>query len=71
MYYRNGLLYRVPQALGKARKTLGKLFISVTLHKEASMSYTSATASLSSTFCRTFNKVFIECHLVLDKEKLS
>jgi hypothetical protein len=71
MYYRNSLLYRVPQALGKAWKTLGKLFIECDSPQKASVSCTSATTSLSNTFCRALNKVFVECHLVLGKEKLS
>jgi hypothetical protein len=44
---------------------------SVTLGKEVSINYTSAMASLSSTFCLALDKDFVECHSVLDKEKSS
>jgi hypothetical protein len=59
-HYRNRPLCRVLEALGKARKTLGK---------ECSTNCTSATASLPSTFCRALGKELAECHLVLGKEK--
>jgi hypothetical protein len=41
----------------------------VTLSKEVSMTYTSAMASLSSTFCRALGKDFAEFHSILDKKK--
>jgi hypothetical protein len=46
-----------------------KALPSVTLGKERSANCTSATASLSSTFCRALGKDFAECHLALGKEK--
>ena len=46
-----------------------KALPSVTLGKERSANCTSATASLSSTFCRALGKVFAECHLALGKKK--
>jgi hypothetical protein len=46
----------------KPRKYSAKALLSVTLGKEGSTIYTSAIASLSSTF-------YAECHSVLDKEK--
>jgi hypothetical protein len=52
-HYRTQLLCRVSQTLGKER----------------SANWTSATASLPSTFCRALGKEFAECHLTLDKEK--
>jgi hypothetical protein len=55
----------------KPRKHSANSLTSVTLGKEVSVKCTSATASLSSTFCRALGKVFVKCHRVLDKEKLS
>jgi hypothetical protein len=46
-----------------------KALPSVTLGKERLANCTSATASLSSTFCRALDKEFTECHLTLGKEK--
>jgi hypothetical protein len=46
-----------------------KALSSVTTDKKVSVNCTSATTSLSSTFCQALDKVFVECHLVLDKEK--
>jgi hypothetical protein len=47
VHYRTQLLYRVSQTLSKGYFTLGK---------ERSANCTSATASLSSTFCRVLGK---------------
>ena len=44
---------------------------SITLDKEDSINYTSTMTSLPSTLCRALEKVFVEFHLVLDKEKSS
>jgi hypothetical protein len=52
----------VPEALGKARKTLGK---------DSSANSKSATASLPSTFYRALGKDFAEYQSVLGKEKCS
>jgi hypothetical protein len=56
-------------------KTLKNSLPSVTLDKEVSMNCTSATSSFPSifccTFCRALSKYFVECQLVLGKEKLS
>jgi hypothetical protein len=46
-----------------------KALPSVTLGKERSANCTSATTSLTSTFCRALGKDFAECHLTLGKEK--
>jgi hypothetical protein len=51
------------------RKHSTNALSSVTLGKEVSANYTSATTSLPSTFCRALGKDFAECHLVLGKEK--
>jgi hypothetical protein len=51
------------------RKYLVNSLSSVTLGKEVSANCISATSSLPSTFCRTLDKNFTECHLVPDKEK--
>jgi hypothetical protein len=53
----------------KPKKHSADSLPSVTLGKEVSANCTSAMASLSSTFCRSLDKVFAECHLVLGKEK--
>jgi hypothetical protein len=45
-----------------------KALPSVTLGKERSANCTSATTSLSSTFCRALGKDFVECHLALGKD---
>jgi hypothetical protein len=58
--YRNRRLCRVPEALGKALKTLGK---------EGSTHSASAKPSLPSTFSRALGKDIAECHEVLGKEK--
>jgi hypothetical protein len=50
----------VPKTPGKAQKTLGK---------ESSANSTSAMAYLPSTFYRPLDKDFVECQLVLGKEK--
>jgi hypothetical protein len=47
----------VPEALGKALKTLGKGFASVALGKEGSAHSASAKPSLLSTFSRALDKV--------------
>jgi hypothetical protein len=60
MHYRNRRLCRVPEALGKAWKTLGK---------ECSTHSTSAKPSFPSTFYRALGKDFTECQGVLGKEK--
>jgi hypothetical protein len=46
-----------------------KALPSVTLGKKSSTNCTSATTSLMSTFYRTLDKDFAECHSVLGKEK--
>jgi hypothetical protein len=40
----------------------------MTFDKNVSANYTSIKVYLSSTFCRTLDKVLLECQLVLDKE---
>jgi hypothetical protein len=52
--------------VAKPRKHSENSFLSVTLGIEDLVNYTTAIASLSSTFCRAFVEVFAECHLVLD-----
>jgi hypothetical protein len=53
----------------KPEKHSANALPSVTLDKESSANYTSATASFPSTFYRALDKIFAECHLVLSKEK--
>jgi hypothetical protein len=55
----------------KPGKHSAKALPTVTLGKESSTNCTSVTTSLSSTFYRALDKVFVESHSVLDKEKLS
>jgi hypothetical protein len=56
---------RFAECLKHSPKTLP----SVTLGKESSVNSTSATTYLSSTFYRALDKDFVECLLVLGKEK--
>jgi hypothetical protein len=46
---------------------LGKLFVECD-GKEVSANCTSVATSLSSAFCRTLGKYFVECHLILVKD---
>jgi hypothetical protein len=55
----------------KYRKHSPNSLSSVTLGKEVSVTCTTAAVSLPSALFRTLDKVFIECHLVLSKEKSS
>jgi hypothetical protein len=50
-------------------KHLAKSLSNVTLSKEVSANCTSTTAYLLSTFCRALDKDFVECNLVIGKEK--
>jgi hypothetical protein len=55
--------------LAKLGKHSAKSLPSVALDKESLANCTSATTSSPSTYYRALNKDFVECHLVLGKEK--
>jgi hypothetical protein len=57
LHYRNILLYRVTLVLRKASKTLGKLFTGCDIRQRV----------LDELYIG--NDLFVECHLVFDKEK--
>jgi hypothetical protein len=56
-------------AAAKSEKHSAKSLPSVTLGEERSTNSTSATASMLSTFYQALGKDFVECHLVLGKQK--
>jgi hypothetical protein len=51
-----------------AWKILGEIFAECDTRNKVSVNCASTTASLPSTFCRTLDKNFDECHLTLGKE---
>jgi hypothetical protein len=70
-HYQNRTLCRVSEALGKASKTLGKVFVECRTRQRALANSTSTKAYLPSTFFRVLGTEFADCQGVLGKEKSS
>jgi hypothetical protein len=68
---RNSFFFECLKHSAKPWKHSAKAWPNVTLGKESSANYTSATTSLPSTFYRALGKDFAKCHPILGKEKSS